>query len=41
MLQTANSGLFVVINFIRDSDWFDYLNTQSISVKYIYQFDAL
>lgn len=41
MLQTANSGLFVVINFIRDSDWFDYLNTQSISVKYSYQFDAL
>ncbi|MDG2475714.1 MAG: DUF5916 domain-containing protein [Flavobacteriaceae bacterium] len=41
MLKTANSGLFVVVNFIRDSDWFDYLNTQSISVKYSYQFDAL
>ena len=41
MLQTANSGLFVVINFIKDSDWFDYINNRSISVKYSYQFDAL
>jgi hypothetical protein len=41
MLQTANSGLFVVVNFVRDSDWFDYLNSQSISIKYSYQFDVL
>ena len=41
MLQTANSGLFIVINFIKDSDWFDYINNRSISVKYSYQFDAL
>jgi len=41
MLQTANSGLFVVVNFVRDSDWFDYVNSQSISIKYSYQFDVL
>ena len=41
MLQTANSGLFIVINFIKDSHWFDYINNRSISVKYSYQFDAL
>jgi hypothetical protein len=41
MLQTANSGLFVVVNFIRDSDWFDYIDSRSISVKYSYQFDVL
>ena len=41
MLQTANSGLFVVVNFVRDSDWVDYLNSQSISIKYSYQFDVL
>ena len=41
MLQTANSGLFIVINFIKDSDWFDYIDNRSISVKYSYQFDAL
>ena len=41
MLQTANSGLFLVVNFIRDSDWFDYINSRSVSVKYSYQFDVL
>jgi hypothetical protein len=41
MLQTANSGLFVVVNFIRDSDWFDYIDSRSVSVKYSYQFDVL
>jgi hypothetical protein len=41
MLQTANSGLFIVVNFIRDSDWFDYIDSRSVSVKYSYQFDVL
>jgi hypothetical protein len=41
VLQTANSGLFVVVNFIRDSDWFDYIDSRSVSVKYSYQFDVL
>ena len=41
MLQTANSGLFLVVNFIKDSDWFDYINSRSVSVKYSYQFDVL
>ena len=41
VLQTANSGLFVVVNFIRDSDWFDYIDNRSVSVKYSYQFDVL
>ena len=41
MLQTANTGLFVVVNFLKDPDWFDYLNSQTIAIKYSYQFDTL
>jgi len=41
LLQTANTGLFVVLNLVRDTDWGDPLNNQVFSVKYSYQFDLL
>ena len=41
LLQTANAGLFVVLNLVRDTDWDDPLNNQVFSVKYSYQFDLL
>ena len=40
-LRNANTGLFVVVNIIRDSDFIDYLYNQSIAIKYSYQFDLL
>jgi hypothetical protein len=41
LLQTANTGLFVVVNLIKDNDWDDPLDNQVFSVKYSYQFDVL
>ena len=41
LLQTANTGLFVVLNLVRDLDFDDPLNNQVFSVKYSYQFDVL
>jgi len=41
LLQTANTGLFVVVNLIKDNDWEDPLDNQVFSVKYSYQFDVL
>ena len=41
LLQTANAGLFVVLNLVRNTDWDDPLNNQVFSVKYSYQFDLL
>ena len=40
-LQSANAGLFVVVNFIKDKDDIDQLNNQSITLKYSYRFDLL
>ena len=40
-LKTANTGLFVVLNLVNDTDWDDPLNTQTFSVKYTHQFDVL
>ena len=40
-LQTANAGLFVVLNLVRDTDWNDPLDNQIFSIKYSYQFDVL
>ena len=40
-LQNANSGLFVVVNIIKDDDYLDGLNNQSITVKYTHRFDLL
>jgi hypothetical protein len=41
LLQTANTGLFVVLNIVKDTDWNDPLNNQVFSFKYSYQFDFL
>ena len=40
-LQSANTGLFVVLNIVKDDDDFDGLNNQSITIKYTYRFDLL
>ena len=40
-LRNANTGLFVVVNVIKDTDYLDALNNQSITVKYSHQFDLL
>ena len=40
-LRNANTGLFVVLNIVKDTDYFDALNNQSITIKYSHQFDLL
>src|SRR6056300_856309 len=40
-LRNANTGLFVVVNIIKDTDYLDMLNNQSITIKYSHQFDLL
>jgi len=40
-LRSANTGLFVVFNFIKDDDFIDALNSQSITIKYTHRFDLL
>ncbi len=40
-LQNANTGLFIVLNIIKDDDFIDALNNQSVTVKYTYRFDVL
>ena len=40
-LRNANTGLFIVLNIIKDTDYFDELNNQSITIKYSHQFDLL
>ncbi|WP_088341138.1 DUF5916 domain-containing protein [Robiginitalea sediminis] len=40
-LQNANTGLFVVVNIVRDDNLLDALNNQVITVKYTHRFDLL
>ena len=40
-LQTANTGLFIVYNIVRDLDLFDEIDDTIFSIKYTYQFDVL
>ena len=40
-LNNANTGLFIVLNIIKDDDLIDPLNNQSITIKYTHQFDLL
>jgi len=40
-LQNANAGLFIVLNIIKDTDYLDGLNNQSITLKYSHRFDLL
>jgi hypothetical protein len=41
LLRNANTGLFVVVNIIKDNDFNDRLNNQNITIKYSHQFDLL
>lgn len=38
-LQNANTGLFVVLNVVHDTDFLDALNNQVFTVKYTHRFD--
>ncbi len=40
-LQDANTGLFVVLNIIKDDDLLDGLNNQGITLKYSHRFDLM
>jgi len=40
-IKNANTGLFLVLNTIRDSDFIDKIDNQIITIKYNYQFDVL
>ncbi|MDC6354049.1 MULTISPECIES: DUF5916 domain-containing protein [Robiginitalea] len=40
-LQSANTGLFVVLNIVRDDDLPDALDNQVLTIKYTHQFDIL
>lgn len=40
-LQNANTGLFVVLNIVKDDNPIDALNNQTITVKYTHRFDIL
>jgi hypothetical protein len=40
-LQEANTGLFVVLNIIKDDDIPDGLNNQRITLKYSHRFDLM
>ena len=40
-IKNANTGLFLVLNTIRDTDFIDKIDNQIITIKYNYQFDVL
>jgi len=40
-LKNANTGLFIVLNLIKDEDFIDRINNQVVTIKYNYQFDIL
>jgi hypothetical protein len=40
-LQNANTGLFVVVNIVKDADYLDGINNQSITLKYTHRFDLM
>ena len=40
-LRNANTGLFIVLNIVKDDDYLDGLNNQSVTVKYSHRFDLL
>ena len=40
-LNSANTGLFIVFNILKDRDIFDELNSQQITIKYTHSFDLL
>lgn len=40
-LQNANTGLFIVVNVVKDDDFPDALNNQVFTIKYTHRFDIL
>jgi hypothetical protein len=40
-LQNANTGLFVVLNVVKDEDYLDGINNQSVTLKYTHRFDLI
>ena len=41
LLKDANTGLFVVINILKDNDLLDYTDNQQITIKYTHTFDII
>ncbi len=41
LIRDANSGLYVVLNIVKDDDISDYTNYQQITIKYTHTFDIL
>ena len=41
LLKNANTGLFVVLNILKDDDLLDYVNNQRLTVKYTHTFDLI
>ena len=41
LLKNANTGLFVVLNILKDDDLLDYTNNQRLTVKYTHTFDLI
>lgn len=39
-LQNANTGLFVVLNIVKDDNPLDFLNNQTLTIKYTHRFDV-
>ena len=40
-LQNANTGLFVVLNIVKDDNPIDLLNNQTLTIKYTHRFDIV
>ena len=41
LLKSANNGLFVVLNILKDEDILDYNNNQRFTIKYSHTFDLI
>ena len=41
LLNDANTGLFIVLNILKDSDIIDEINNQQITIKYTHSFDII
>ena len=41
LIQSANTGLFVVLNVLKDEDLTDSINNQRLTIKYSYTFDFI
>ena len=41
LLKDANTGLFVVLNILKDDDLLDYINNQRLTIKYTHTFNLI